>query len=53
MCEEEVIMRKKVKKDRNMFRTELAMVKRLWPGQISRIQMGSLKALCHGYQFSV
>jgi hypothetical protein len=46
-------MRQKLTKNRNTFRTDLSMVKRLWPGQISRAQLESLKTLCHDHQFSV
>jgi hypothetical protein len=45
-------MKQKLTKDRRAFRRDLAIVKKLWPGQIRGIQRESLKALCHEYQFS-
>ena len=39
-------------KTRRAFRRDLAVVKKLWPGQINGIQRESLKALCHEYEFS-
>jgi hypothetical protein len=39
-------------KNRRAFRRDLAIVKKLWPGQIHGIQRESLKALCHDYEFS-
>ena len=32
---------------------ELAVAKRLWPNQLSRIQLENLKSLCTDYRFSV
>ena len=34
-------------------KTDLAVAKRLWPNQLSRIQLENLKSLCTDYRFSV
>ncbi len=34
-------------------KSDLVMAKRLWPGQLSRVQLRSLKTLCSDYNFSV
>ena len=46
-------MTSKKLKDPRQIRIELATVKKLWPGQLSKIQLQSLKQLCRDYQFSV
>lgn len=38
---------------RKNLRSDLVMAKRLWPGQLSRVQLESLKTLCCDYCFSV
>jgi hypothetical protein len=40
-------------KNKKAFRRDLAIVKKLWPGQVHGIQRESLKAPCREYQFSV
>src|SRR5271163_4643099 len=35
------------------FKSDLAVAKRLWPNQLSRIQLENLKSLCNDYRFSV
>ena len=46
-------MGQKPTKDRRAFSSELAMAKKLWPGQSSGIQLESFKKLWHEYEFSV
>jgi hypothetical protein len=46
-------MRQEATKNKTAFRCDLAIVKKLWPGQVHEIQRESLKALCREYQFSV
>ena len=36
-----------------ILRSDLVMAKRLWPGQLSRVRLKSLKTLCCDYNFSV
>jgi hypothetical protein len=45
-------MAQELAKNRKAFRRDLAIVKKLWPGQIHRIQRESLRALCHEYELS-
>jgi hypothetical protein len=46
-------MRQKVTKNRRVLRTDLLAANSLWPGQISEVQVESLKILCREHQFSV
>ncbi len=46
-------MKQKLAKNREVFRTDLVMAKRLWPGQLSKVQLESLRSLCRDYHFSV
>jgi hypothetical protein len=46
-------VRQKSTKNKRAFRRDLAIVKKLWPGQIHGIQRESLKAICREHQFSV
>jgi hypothetical protein len=46
-------MRQETTKNKRAFRRDLAIVKKLWPGQVHGIQRESLEALCREYQFSV
>ena len=45
-------MRQEATKNKRAFRRDLAMVKKLWPGQINGIQRESLKALYREYELS-
>ena len=45
-------MTPELKKNRRSFRRDLAVVKKLWPGQINGIQRESLKALYREYELS-
>ena len=46
-------MRRVGTKNKRAFRRDLAIVKKLWPGQVHGIQRESLKELCREHQFSV
>jgi hypothetical protein len=43
----------KEKATTRIFKSNLVIAKRLWPGQLSRVQLESLKTLCCDYNFSV
>jgi len=46
-------MRREGTQNKRAFRRDLAIVKKLWPGQVHGIQRESLKELCREHQFSV
>ena len=46
-------MRQKFVTNRKTFRSDLVMAKKLWPEQLSKVQLESLKTLCREHHFSV
>ena len=46
-------MKSELTKNRRAFRRDLAVVRKLWPGQINGLRRESLKALYREYEFSV